>query len=109
MMSEIAGDALAQVLEYLNLEVNRRLGLVSGPTVRTIYREVEGVSSAPSPSIRGVHGSRNYPHGLPQLWLAPWFSGFHRPRAGRLRRLFASPLGRGQYFAGVLLYILALR
>lgn len=110
MMSEIAGDALAQVLEYLNLEVNRRLGLVSGPTVRTIYREVEGVSSAPE--------SFNFAaYMVPGIILMVFLNSGLGPMVqrlaidrelGRLRRLFASPLGRGQYFAGVLLYILAL-
>lgn len=110
MMSEIAGDMLVQVLGAVNLEVNRRLGLISGPTVQLTHGEVEAAS--------GGEGSFSYAaYMVPGIILMVFLSSGLGPMVqrlavdrelGRLRRLFASPLGRGQYFVGLLLYVFVL-
>ncbi|MGI6149305.1 MAG: ABC transporter permease [Limnochordia bacterium] len=110
MMSEIAGDTLAQVLRSFNLGINERLGLLTAPTVRTVYRDVDAAAA--------VQGSFSFAaYMVPGIILMVFLSSGLGPMVqrlgidrelGRLRRLFASPLSPGQYFGGVLLYILAL-
>jgi len=112
MLSEIAGDTLGQVLESVNVEINRRLGLISSASVQTAYRNVEAAAGSPE---QGGFDFAAYM--VPGIILMVFLSSGLGPMVqhlgvdrelGRLRRLFAAPLGRGQYFAGILFYILAL-
>lgn len=108
LMSEIAGDALEQVLGALNLEFNRQLGLVSGPAVRTVYRDVEI-----SPGEVLFNYSAYIVPGIILMvfmnsGLGPMIQGLALDRErGILRRFFATPLTPMHYFAGLILYILA--
>lgn len=109
-MSEVAGDVLKQVLGSINMEINRQLGLVSGSSVQMVYSEVESVGDE-------MQGFSYAAYMVPGIILMVFLNSGFGPmiqrlaidrERGILRRLFASPLGKGQYFAGVLLYILVL-